>query len=80
MIWIILTSVFGWLLCGAWTIRMIEKADNELAKGDIKLFLAAYMLGPAILIFAWGTIWPSRLHQFGKGIKTAWKQALKQKE
>ncbi len=73
MIWIILTFVFGWLLCGALAIRMAEK-DLEKVENDQWLY---YSTAPFALIIMWIIIWPSRLGKFAKGIVAAWKEAKK---
>ncbi len=74
MIWVILTFVFGWLLCGAWAIRMEEKNDKTVY--SISENWPLYVFGLIGLAIVWLTIWPSRLRAFAKGIKAAWNQAL----
>lgn len=74
MIWIILTFVFGWLLCGAWAIRMWEKEDNGPFVEPKWLF---YLAAPFVLVITWFFIWPERLWKFGRGVVSAWKQSLK---
>lgn len=73
MIWKILTFVFGWLLCGAWAVRMLNKDDNKVTR-DVWAF---YVAGLVALIITWFAVWPKRLYRFTKCIKPAWKQALK---
>lgn len=76
MIWIILTFVFGWLLCGAWAMRMWEKYVN-CVEDDWGLF---YSLGLVALIIGWFFIWPERIWTFCKDFVIAFKQALKGKD
>ena len=69
MIWKILTFVFGWLLCGAWSIR-IEEKKQDYVEDEIWMF---YSTGPIGLIIVWLFIWPERIWNFGKGVIEAWK-------
>ncbi len=74
MVWIILTFVFGWLLCGAWALRMDGK--TYAAKEGFPLpIVAAYFFGPIVLPVFWLEIWPGKLWKFAKGIATAWQKA-----
>ena len=77
MIWIILTFVFGWLLCAAWAMRMDEKDLGEVEK-DIWFY---YVLGLIALLVVWLDVWFPRLREFMtgivKGIKLAYKEAKK---
>ena len=70
--WKILTFVFGWLLCGAWAIRMDEKANKEV---NVWLYYICGLIG---LVITWFSIWPKRLWKFAKGVAEAWRQALTQ--
>jgi len=74
MIWVILTFVFGWLLCGAWALRMDEK-DGMNVKGNAFWFY--YIGGLLGLTVVWLGIWPERIWKFGKGVVNAWKQGMK---
>jgi len=75
MIWIILTIVFGWLLCGAWALRMCEKDDDEVEK----YWSPFYTFGLIALVIIWFSIWPERIGEFIENFKSAWKQAMKGK-
>lgn len=73
MIWKILTFVFGWLLCGAWAVRMDFKRTGP---NGIAFVVASYILGPLALICVWVMEWPCILGRFIKKFVAAWKQAL----
>lgn len=79
MIWIILTFVFGWLLCSAWAIRMTEKYSGCIEDHQW-LF---YTLGPISLIITWFVFWPKRLWKISKtfiqGVESAWDKAKNEK-
>lgn len=71
MLWIILTLVFGWLLCGAWAIRMDEKDGNKV-EDEPWLF---YLFGLVGLAIVWFSIWPECIYRFCKGVAKAWREA-----
>ncbi len=72
MVWIILTFVLGWLLCGAWG-KGIANSDNDLDKDIVWLY---YILGPFALVIAIVVdIRNFRLWRFCKGVVKAWKEA-----
>jgi len=77
MMGIILTFVFGWLLCGAWTIRMLEKDSDIIEKSKFWLGLF-YMTGMVGLIIMWFVIWPKRIWKFCECFVSVFKQALKE--
>ena len=73
MTWKILAIVFGWLLCGAWVMRMIDKDGNHVER-DIVPIGIFYGLGPLVLLVTWFTIWPKRIWFFTKDVIVAWKK------
>lgn len=73
MTWKILAIVFGWLLCGAWVMRMIDK-DSDYVERDIAAIGVFYGLGPLTLLIIWFTIWPARIKVFAKDTIVAWKK------
>lgn len=76
MLWIILTFAFGWLLCGAWAIRMGQKSKwISLPKAGTGFVFTLYAGGPVALVVIWCSIWPARLWKFCKGVAKAWREA-----
>ncbi len=74
MVWIILTFVFGWLLCGAWALRMDGKTYGAKV-GFLLPIVAAYFFGPIILLAFWLEIWPEKIWKFPKRFIAAWQKA-----
>ena len=65
--------VFGWLLCGAWGIKMTEKRRGCVEKNA----WANYLLGPIVFLGEITLHWPPLLWRFCKGVVRAWKEANK---
>ena len=75
MIYKILTIILGWLLCGAWAIRMEEKEASRVVRDWLHI-CCFYGFGPIALVIGGFLFWPSRLWKFAKGIGKAWKEAM----
>lgn len=66
--------ILFWLLCGSWAIRMEEK-DNKQVICQGSYIMVAF--GCISVLLAFSVVWVPRLWDFAKGIRDAWKQALK---
>ncbi len=75
--WIII-SALGWLLCGAWAIRMWEKRDYPREVMDNVQAIFTYVAAPVILVVFWFMYWTAILSKFAEGVCEAWLKALKQ--
>lgn len=73
MVWIILTFIFGWLLCGMWALRMGEKDDTIVSTTIDGIYHSIF--GPIRLFTTFFTIWPDRIVSFYKRFIKAWREA-----
>lgn len=73
--WMWIAIIMFWLLCGQWAIRMEEKDTKIVLRGGHIFIICS--IGCFALLIAFCEIWIPRLWRFIKGIRMAWKQALK---
>lgn len=75
VMWMYISIILFWFLCGNWAIRMEEKRDNEVIRGESGFIM--YFIGCFALLLAFCETWIPRLWKFAKGTRIAWKQARK---
>lgn len=73
--WMYISIILFWFLCGSWAIRMEEKADDKVMR-SVDSFIRV-SIGFFALVITFCEVWLPRLWKFIKDIRLAWKQAIK---
>lgn len=72
MIWKILTIVFGWLLCGAWNMRLIERRHTKISRLEAVVY---YIFGAIGFAAEWWGYWWPKVHRRITAAIKAFKEA-----
>lgn len=73
--WISISIILFWLLCGSWAIRMEEKCTQKIVSTPDNYICTCF--GCLGLIMTFCMNWLPRLWRFIKGVRCAWQAARK---
>lgn len=72
--WMYISFIVFWLLCGSWGIRMEEKDTDKVIRGGVSIIMGS--IGIFALLITFCEIWLPRFWRFAKGTREALEASL----